>query len=1180
MNRKLLLIFLLLPNILFARKFYFSSTGSDSYSSTQAQNPATPWQTLQKLETLSNSGVFTAGDTIAFKRGDVFDNGFNNIYNASCTWKNTGAFGGTAPSGTQAHPIVFTNYGDVNLALPNMLYPAVSPLFPSGTRMVFCFEGVSWIVMDGLQFNDDRVVNITAADKTGVPLATGGIVFGVWTKSTSTVMGSSSNPASRIRMISNCTLKNCYFNNMTYGLWMVAGINTTITNNTFVNMKCSKDTGGINDVLGCAIEACYGFNLNISNNYFKGSWAMSGITGSSHGIGGVAIDLFTIRNSRIAYNTIIDCSGFLEMGNIDIYDTTTGAQYDTFAYNKIINSGQIAYLHGVVGDPFKGHNKGLAFWNNVIIENNTSRMVGAGFGLDTYSDGQSFAQNWFWGGATTCSTIYCPNNPSSCNQDAYRAVIAYKNPQLGNPDTLIDSRNNIIYNTTGTQMIYEPARTEYKRNNNIYYLAGKFGSYNTRLGGAVYPSSTPATLSTGEIQTTSNVFLDTLALHPENWDLRLGLGSQARGTGTPISGFTVDFAGNPINNPPNMGLFENISTITSPTVTTTAAFSINTNIATTGGNVTTDGGSPITRRGLMYSLAAITDTTTGTKVIDGSLGIGSFTTSLTGLTPSTQYHVRAFALNSVGVSYGADLTFTTLAVIIPPTVTTTPASSIGLTTATTGGNVTTNGGATVISRGILYSLTAIPSDTTSSTKINSGNGTGVFTTSLTSLAGGTLYHIRAFAVNSAGVSFGADLTFTTITTPTVTTTSPTGIGQIIATSGGNVISNGGSAVTRRGLVYSLSPISDTSGGTRLIDAGVGNGAYVTTISGLVANTTYHIRAFAVNLAGVSLGADLTFTTLVVPVLPIVSTITSNVTNTSALVYNNVSSEGSSSVTRRGLVWSINPVTDTTSGTKVIDAGAGLGNYTSIISGLSAGTTYYSKAFAVNSVGVAYGSQYSFTTYAKPTVVTTSPTSITSTSANGTGNVTSDGGSSVYRRGIIYNTSPLVDTTSGGKIIDANVGLGSFSLPIIPLVSNRTYYVMAFAVNSIGVSYGANLTFNTLMPPLVPVVPTITTSPATSITTSSAISGGNITLDGGASVFRRGLMYSTTPITDTTTGTKIIAGTSGVGSFNISLTSLSINTKYYIRAFALNSAGISYGSELNFTITTNSFKTRKKFVQSF
>lgn len=766
MNHKLLFIFLLLPNILFARKFYFSSTGSDSYSSTQAQNPATPWQTLQKLETLSNSGVFTAGDTIAFKRGDIFDNGFNNVYNASCTWKNTGAFGGTAPSGTQAHPIVFTNYGDINLALPNMLYPAISPLYPSGTRMVFCFEGVSWIIMDGLQFNDDRVVNITAADKIGVPLTTGGIVFGVWTKSTSTVMGSSSNPASRIRMISNCTLKNCYFNNMTYGLWMVAGINTTITNNTFVNMKCSKDTGGVNDVLGCAIEACYGFNLNISNNYIKGSWAMSGITGSSHGLGGVAIDMFTVRNSRIAYNTIIDCSGFLEMGNIDIYDTTTGAQYDTFAYNKIINSGQIAYLHGVTGDPFKGHNKGLAFWNNVLIENNTSRMVGAGFGLDTYSDGQSFAQNWFWGGATTCSTIYCPNNPASCNQDAYRAVIAYKIPQLGNPDTLIDSRNNIIYNTTGTQMIYEPARTEYKRNNNIYYLVGKFGSYNTRLGGAVYPSSTPATLSTGEIQTTSNVFLDTLALHPENWNLRLGLGSQARGTGTPISGFTVDFAGNPINNPPNMGLYENVSTITSPTVTTTAAFSINSNVATTGGDVTTDGGSPIIRRGLMYSLTAIIDTTTGTKIIDGSLGTGSFTTSLTGLTPSTQYYIRAFALNSAGVSYGGNMMFNTLApplVPVTPTITTSSATSITTSSAISGGNITLDGGASVFRRGLMYSTTPI-TDTTTGTKIIAGtSGVGLFNISLTSLSINTKYYIRAFAINSAGVSYGSELNFTITT---------------------------------------------------------------------------------------------------------------------------------------------------------------------------------------------------------------------------------------------------------------------------------------------------------------------------------------------------------------------------------------------------------------------------------
>lgn len=99
-----------------------------------------------------------------------------------------------------------------------------------------------------------------------------------------------------------------------------------------------------------------------------------------------------------------------------------------------------------------------------------------------------------------------------------------------------------------------------------------------------------------------------------------------------------------------------------PTVTTTAASSIAATTASSGGNVTADGGSAVFRRGLVYSTGAIVDTTSltgGGKLIDGAAGTGSFTTPLTGLTPNTLYHIRAFALNAIGVSYGADLTFTT-----------------------------------------------------------------------------------------------------------------------------------------------------------------------------------------------------------------------------------------------------------------------------------------------------------------------------------------------------------------------------------------------------------------------------------------------------------------------------------------------------------------------------------------
>jgi hypothetical protein len=94
-----------------------------------------------------------------------------------------------------------------------------------------------------------------------------------------------------------------------------------------------------------------------------------------------------------------------------------------------------------------------------------------------------------------------------------------------------------------------------------------------------------------------------------------------------------------------------------PTVTTASVTAVTSNSATTGGDVTQDGGTPVTARGVAYGTSA-TPTTSGTITTDGT-GTGVFTSTLTGLMPSTTYYVRAYATNSVGTAYGNEVTFTT-----------------------------------------------------------------------------------------------------------------------------------------------------------------------------------------------------------------------------------------------------------------------------------------------------------------------------------------------------------------------------------------------------------------------------------------------------------------------------------------------------------------------------------------
>lgn len=93
----------------------------------------------------------------------------------------------------------------------------------------------------------------------------------------------------------------------------------------------------------------------------------------------------------------------------------------------------------------------------------------------------------------------------------------------------------------------------------------------------------------------------------------------------------------------------------------------------------------------------------------------------------------------------------------PPTVTTEAVTNITGTTATGNGTVVADGGDAITERGICWSTSLNP--TTSDSKAISAGTTGSYTASITSLSNGTLYHVRAYAINGLGTSYGADVTF-------------------------------------------------------------------------------------------------------------------------------------------------------------------------------------------------------------------------------------------------------------------------------------------------------------------------------------------------------------------------------------------------------------------------------------
>ena len=288
--------------------------------------------------------------------------------------------------------------------------------------------------------------------------------------------------------------------------------------------------------------------------------------------------------------------------------------------------------------------------------------------------------------------------------------------------------------------------------------------------------------------------------------------------------------------------------------------------------------------------------------------------------------------------------------------------------------------------------------------------------------------------------------------------------------------------------------------------------------------------------------------------PAVTTTTAtSITATTAQTGGNVTSAGSSSVTARGICYATtsNPLI---SGTHTTD-GTGTGTFTTNLSNLQPGTLYYYKAYAQSSVDVSYGSEYSFSTpTTTPTVSTSAVSYLGVTNVIAGGNVSTTGGANVTDRGIVWGTS--VNPTTANNVVASGSGTGNYSATISSLTAGSTYHYRAYATNSNGTSYGLDSSFTTLASALIP---TVTTSSASGITSTSTSTGGNVTFDGGAAVTQRGICWNVTG--SPTTSDNTTTDGAGGGQFSSTIVSLTPNSIYYIKAYAINSAGTGYGSQI-------------------
>jgi hypothetical protein len=171
----------------------------------------------------------------------------------------------------------------------------------------------------------------------------------------------------------------------------------------------------------------------------------------------------------------------------------------------------------------------------------------------------------------------------------------------------------------------------------------------------------------------------------------------------------------------------------------------------------------------------------------------------------------------------------------------------------------------VTQHGHCYGKNANVSISDSKTQLGKPAGTGGFTSQLTGLEAGMKYYLKAYLTDGSTPVYGKEISFTTVaaSVSTLTTTAITSVTTSTAASGGNISTEGGAPVTSRGVCWSTST-GPTTADSKTSD-GTGTGSFTSSMTGLIPNTTYYVRAYAINSVGTAYGEDISFTTVSVSI---------------------------------------------------------------------------------------------------------------------------------------------------------------------------------------------------------------------------------------------------------------------------------------------------------------------------
>jgi phosphodiesterase/alkaline phosphatase D-like protein len=600
-----------------------------------------------------------------------------------------------------------------------------------------------------------------------------------------------------------------------------------------------------------------------------------------------------------------------------------------------------------------------------------------------------------------------------------------------------------------------------------------------------------------------------------------------------------------------------------PQVSTTGSSDVTNVTATLTGNLDSKGSAASVVVYFEYGLDTNYGSTSSNQSVSAT---GPFNIQISGLTSGVTYHFRARADGGLsGSATGTDMSFPTKT---GPTVSTEAPTNVLTTSVTLNGNLTFVGTTPPASLSFEYGTSTSYGNTAPATPASTSSPT-TFSAAIINLTPGATYHYRAVANGGlSGMGYGNDVQFNALVPPSVTTNSATSVTNTSLTLNGTLTNMGsGTSSVIVSFEYGLADTSQTPGTpiTAVESPLTGTGVFHADISGLTPATTYHFRAVANGgINGITRGSDVTITTGSVP--PTVSTLgSSTVTNSTALVSGNLTAIG----TAPGISLSFEYGLTTSYGASVTATPASSSapaSFTATISGLTPGTLYHFRAKADGGAhGASYGSDMTFTTEVPPTASTAHASNILTNSATLNGNLETRGSGTVVSVSFEYGTASGQYTNSTTP--QAMPGTGTYNASVTGLTPGQTYFFRAKVEGtkdgvSCGTGYGSEDSFTT-----VSVPPTVSTFGSGSITGSSAVVSGNVTVMGTASTVTLLFEYGTT----TNYGSSVAAtpaSSTTLASFTATITGLAPGTTYHFRAKADGGlSGIGAGGDMTFTTKT-------------